>query len=116
MDDSGDLHIIRDALATGIDDLETAVDWLKKTAPQDPHAPGAASVNLLMLAGTVIGGYQMARAAVAVGKGTTDPAFAKAKLQTAVFYATHILPRASAYRAAATAGSTAVMALDEDRF
>ena len=107
---------IRAALSSGVDDLEAAVNWLLENAPTDPNAPGAASVNLLMLFGTVIGGYQMARAVLAVANGAAadDAAFATAKKQTADFYATHILSRSSGYRAAATAGSDVVMAISEE--
>ncbi len=109
---------IGSALAAGVDDLETTVNWLLENAPTDPNVPGSAAVNLLMLAGTVMGGYQMARAALVVVNGASadDAAFANAKLQTAAFYASHILPRAGAYRAAATAGPDVVMALAEDSF
>ena len=107
---------IRASLKSGVDDLEAAVDWVLENAPKDPNAPGSASVNLLMLFGTVIGGYQMARAALAVANGAAadDAAFATAKQQTADFYATHILSRSAGFRAAATAGSDIVMAISEE--
>ena len=59
------LAVIGARLSDGIDDLAAAVDWLIENAPNDQNAPGAASVNLLMLAGTVAGGWQMARAPAA---------------------------------------------------
>ena len=109
---------IRDKLGQGIDHLEATVAWLLENAPDDPFAPGTAAVNLLMLAGTVFGGYQMARAAAAIvdGAAAEDTDWAASKLLTARFYATQVLPRAGAYHAAATAGSDSVMAIPETAF
>ncbi|MFQ6005040.1 MAG: acyl-CoA dehydrogenase [Woeseia sp.] len=111
---------ISNALSAGIDDLDAGVKWLIANAQSDPNAPGSSSVNLLMLAGTVVGGWQMARAALAATRrltdGNPDSAFLGAKLMTARFYAEHILPRASGYRQAAVSGSDAVMAMPEALF
>lgn len=108
------------ALAAGIDDLDAGVKWLLANAPGDPNAPGSSSVNLLMLAGTVVGGWQMGRAALAairrLANGERERAFLEAKVMTACFYAEHILPRASAYRQAAVSGSDTLMAMPEDLF
>ena len=115
-----DLLPIRDALSNGIDDLEAAVKWLLQNAPQDQNVPGAASFNLLMLAGTVAGGWQMARAALAAKRRLADvdpdSAFLEARVMTALFYAAHILPRSSAYRQAAVSGTEAIMAMPEESF
>jgi len=115
-----ELATIQSALSSGIESLEAAVTELIESAPGDQNAPGAASVNLLMLAGTVIGGWQMARAALAARKrladGDVDPAFLEAKIMTALFYAAHILPRSSAYGQAAVSGSDVIMAMPEESF
>ncbi len=115
-----ELAPIREALSSGIDDLATAVNWLLENAPGDQNAPGAASVNLLMLAGTVAGGWQMARAAIAatqrLADGDPDTAFLEAKIMTAKFYAAHILPRSSGYCQAAISGSEVIMAMPEASF
>ena len=72
------------------------------------------------MCGTVIGGWQMARAAIVAHKklaeGAPDAAFYKAKLTTAQFYMQHIMPRAGAHSQAATAGSESIMAMVEDSF
>lgn len=109
---------IRSALASGVESLELATTWLLENGPLDPHAAGSASVNMLMLAGTVLGGWQMARAALAIVQGAAadDAAFAEAKILTAQFYAQHIMPRAQVFCNAAVAGSDTVMALPEDSF
>jgi len=113
----GDLQNMQQALIAAIDDLEAAVDWLIDHAPDDPNVPGAAAVNLLMLAGTVLGGWQMARAALLVIDGSTvDAKFGQSKLITAKFYCEHILPRSSGYSRAAMSGSESIMAMPEDLF
>jgi len=79
----------------------------------------AGSVPYLMLAGSVIGGWNMARAAlVAQGRiaaGDTDP-FYTAKVKTARFYADHILTRCAGLSAAIVGGAEGVLALTEDQF
>jgi 3-(methylsulfanyl)propanoyl-CoA dehydrogenase len=115
-----ELAAMHSTLSGGIESLEVAVTHLIESAPGDQNAPGAASVNLLMLAGTVIGGWQMARAALAAKKrladGDSDAAFLEAKIMTAKFYAAHILPRSSAYGLAAVSGSDVIMAMPEESF
>jgi acyl-CoA dehydrogenase len=115
-----DLQTIRHALAESVDLLEETADWLVASATADPNLPGAASVNLLMGAGTIFGGWQMARAALAVTNGTgvarSDPGFAEAKLVTARFYAEQILPRAIGYLRAAMSGPGSTMAMSEALF
>jgi hypothetical protein len=71
-----------------------------------------------MLAGTVVGGWQMARAALVVCNDTSeyDKAFRDAKLNTARFYCEQILPRAAAYSRAAMASTATVMNMPEDHF
>lgn len=111
------LVFIRHSLRDAVGHLQAAVDCLLEQAATDPHAAGSASVSLLMLAGVVLGGWHMARAAaVCTEDGQSDVAFAEAKKMTATFYAAHVLPRAASLRQVATAGSDVLMALPEDRF
>jgi acyl-CoA dehydrogenase len=109
---------IRAALGEGLDQLETATSWLLEQGPLDPNTAGSASVNLLMLTGIVVGGWQMARAALAVvnGAASDDAAFAEAKLVTTRFYAQQIMPKAVSFAAAAMAGADSVMRLSEESF
>jgi len=109
---------IRVALADGVEQLQSATSWLLDQGHLDPNTAGSASVNMLMLTGIVVGGWQMALAALAItnGAASDDRAFADAKLVTARFYGQHILPRAHGYAAAAMAGADAVMALAEESF
>ncbi len=111
---------IKGALSEGRAALARATDWLLETHPNDVHAAGSAAVNLLMLMGTVVGGWQMARAALAahakLESNEGDAKFYQSKLITARFYAEHVLPRSGSYLAAVLAGSESIMALDDEYF
>ena len=112
---------IRDVLSAAVDELQQSVTWLLKNAPSDQNVPGTAAVNMLMQIGTVAGGWEMARAALAASRklssGTEqDTAFCEAKIITANFYFEHIMPRTIAYARAATAGSESTMAMPVDLF
>jgi alkylation response protein AidB-like acyl-CoA dehydrogenase len=113
-----DLEVIRAALVEGCDLLGRGVDWLIAEAIDDPALPGAASGNLLMAAGIVLGTWHMARAALAVsgGHGDFDDAFCAGKRDTARFYAEHVSPRAIMYIRAAMSGPESVMALESGQF
>jgi alkylation response protein AidB-like acyl-CoA dehydrogenase len=92
-----------------------AVDWVLASAAEDPRLPAAASVPLLMLLGTVLGGHYMGRAALVARKKLDqhdgDRDFMTAKLATAHHYAGHVLPEALAYARTVVKGSRTVMAL-----
>ena len=114
-----DLGGIRSTMQAAVDELEQSASWLLQNAPNDQHVPGAASVNLMMQMGTVVGGWQMARAAVAASRQLEtcddhEKGFLDAKIGTARFYAEHILPRASSYARAACAGSESIMSVPVD--
>ena len=74
----------------------------------------------LKLAGIVLGGWQMARAAVIAQQkldaGEGDASFYRAKIGTARFFADHILSQAGGLRTAIIDGSAGVLALSEDQF
>jgi acyl-CoA dehydrogenase len=111
---------IRKAVATGHQRLEEATNWLLGKAQDEPAVVYLAAFDYLMLAGTVIGAWQMGRAAevahrkLASGAGAAD--FYKAKVITARFYAEEILPRSAGYLEAATSDSSSAMELPEDQF
>ncbi|MGC8507920.1 MAG: acyl-CoA dehydrogenase [Thiomonas sp.] len=85
-----------------------------KTAP---NAAYAGSVPYLMLAGTLLAGWQLAQSWLAVAHlSAEDAAFGNAKRATAAFYCAHILPRCSALRDAVLQGADSVMALPVEAF
>jgi hypothetical protein len=106
-------------LSSAVDSLEETVSWLLQNSPSDPHAPGSAAVNTLMLIGTVTGGWQLARSALAcrqmLDDGTKrDVDFCRAKMGTAKFYFDLVMPRSIAYARAATAGSESIVSMAVD--
>ncbi|MBW9334488.1 acyl-CoA dehydrogenase [Herbaspirillum sp. RU 5E] len=114
------LQPIAARLADAADALEQVVEYVVANVKSDIKAVFAGSVPYLKMAGVVLGGWQMARAAaIAAGKlksGEGDGKFYEAKLATARFYAEQILPQALAYRTAIVDGGAAVMALAEEQF
>ena len=114
------LESIRNAVATGRQRLEKATNWLLGKAQDEPAVVYLAAFDYLMLAGTVIGAWQMGRAAeiahrkLAAAEG--DTGFYEAKIITARFYAEEILPRSAGFLEAATSDSSSAMELPEDQF
>jgi len=96
------------------------VDFVVANTKSDPRAVFAGSVTYLKLAGIVLGGWQMARAALVAQRkldaGDGDAAFYRAKIATARFFADHILSQADGMRHAIVVGSAGVLALDVDQF
>ena len=94
-----------------------AVSFVVERSRSEPNAVYAGSVPYLMLTGTMVAGWQMARALMAaedrLAEGV-DEAFMRAKISTCRFYADHLLPRTSTWRDAIVEGSDAVneMALE----
>ena len=98
--------------------LDESTEWILQHVLSNPNLPGAVSVNYLMLTGTVLGGWQMARAAVAAQQkldtGHADSDFYRSKMVFARFYAEQIMPRANAYRDVVFVGSDNIMELPAD--
>jgi alkylation response protein AidB-like acyl-CoA dehydrogenase len=117
---SDDLAAIRKQLAAGSKALEDVVNYVASNMKSDVRGVFAGSVLYLKLAGIVLGGWQMARAALVAERklksGEGDPGFYRTKIATARFFADHILSQATGLRAAIVEGSAAVLALSEDQF
>jgi len=115
-----DLAAIRTQLAAGSTALEAVVDYVVANTKSDPRAVFAGSVLYLKLAGIVLGGWQMARAALAarckLEAGEGDASFLRAKVATARFFADHILSGADGLRHAIVDGSAGVLGLDVEQF
>lgn len=107
-------------LGAGIDALEKGVGYILETYGANPKAAHAVSVPLLELFGIVCGGWQLGLSALVAAKrlaeGAEDPAFYRAKIGTARFYADHVLARAPALGVTVSEGSAGVLALDEEMF
>ena len=115
-----DLSAIGSALEPAVQGFEEATGWMLAHHDGDPREAAAGAVPYLKLAGTVAGGWQMARAAqiardlLASGEGSA--AFLRAKIVTARFYAEHVLPDAETFRHEITVGAASTLALEEALF
>jgi butyryl-CoA dehydrogenase len=115
-----ELLAIQKQLAAGSAALEDVVAYVVANFKQDIKGVFAGSVPYLKLAGIVLGGWQMARAALIAQQklqsASGDAAFYQAKIATARFFADHILSAAQGLRSAIVDGSAGVLALHEDQF
>jgi butyryl-CoA dehydrogenase len=100
--------------------LSDVIDYIVGNAKLDIKAVYAGSVSYLKMAGTVLGGWQLARAALIAERhledGDVDEPFYRAKIASARFFAQHHLPQAVALRTSILEGGNAVFALDDDAF
>lgn len=117
---SADLQAIASQLGKGRLALTAAVAFVVSQYKQDIKAVYAGSVPYLKLAGIVLAGWQMARAALIAdsmlqtSEGDTD--FLKAKIITARFFADHILSAAEGLCSSIIEGSAGVLELAEEQF
>jgi len=109
------LNSNKQSLEQGIGALEKSTEWILQSVSDDPELPAAAASPYLQLWGTVVGGWQLARASMIasdkLGSGGDDN-FYKAKINSARFYAANILPQALAFEIAVTEGSQTVLEFD----
>ncbi|SHH17477.1 acyl-CoA dehydrogenase [Massilia sp. CF038] len=115
-----DFKAMHRALTEGSAALEAVVDYVAGNMKSDIKGVFSGSVLYLKLAGIVLGGWMMARAALVaqqrLDEGAGDASFYKAKIATARFFADHILSQAAGLRTAIVEGSAGVLALSEDQF
>ena len=115
-----DLEVIRTALLASADALEDATKWVAQSVKADLMAALAGSVPFLRLAGAALGGWLLAKSALAaqtkLATRDGDPAFLEAKLVTARFYAEVVLPPALAQLGPLKAAGRTVFALTEAQF
>jgi alkylation response protein AidB-like acyl-CoA dehydrogenase len=117
---SADFNAIRRRLSEGRAALETVVDYVAGHAKSDIKAVYAGSVPYLKLAGIVLGGWQMARAALIARRKLDaeagDAQFYEAKIASARFFADHMLSQSAGLCIAIVEGSAGVLALGEEQF
>ena len=117
MAQTGDeFEAIAKRFAEAVDAFEAASSWVLNIIASDPRSALAASVNFMMLAGYVCGGWQLARAALAAAKVADQDEFLRAKITTAAFYAEQILPRAAALAAIVRRGASFADRLPVEQF
>jgi hypothetical protein len=95
------------------------VTFIAGNTKSSPNAAFAGSVPYLMLAGNLVGGWQLGRALlVAVDKlaAGDDVAFMTAKISTARFYGDHILSKAQGIRDSIVDGAEGTLAMPLEAF
>ncbi|WP_342625282.1 acyl-CoA dehydrogenase C-terminal domain-containing protein [Pseudomonas alkylphenolica] len=136
-DDGAELNALIDELATQVaqatsqaelaervgqrlQEWRLLADSVLQACRRDPQEIGAVSVDFLaysayvLLAALWLQAAERASQALAAGSG--EPAFYRAKLQSADFYLRRVLPRANAHREALLAGADCLMAMPETDF
>lgn len=122
LQDVTELKAISSNLQEGRQALEKAGQWLVEHHADHPATPGAAAWHMLMLMGTVTGGWQLARAALiahrhlATDVSGPERSFLEAKIITARFYAEQFLPLATAHLRALQAGPDMLLAITDEQF
>jgi 3-(methylthio)propanoyl-CoA dehydrogenase len=104
--------------AAAIDALESAVQYVVSRYGKDARGVSAGAVPLLELFGVVAGGWQLLRSALVArdrlasppAQGAASAAFYRAKIETARFYADHVLSQAPGLAHAIIEGSGGVLA------
>ena len=99
--------------------LLDVIEFVSASSSAQPNAVYAGSVPYLMLAGTVVAGWQMARALIAAEDNLAagfEVDFMRAKVTTARFYADHILVKATGLRDSVVDGADSVTAMALESF
>jgi alkylation response protein AidB-like acyl-CoA dehydrogenase len=106
------------AIEEGLSNMATATSWLIDSFKEDPKQAATGSVHYLRLMGNVCGGWLLAKSALIaqtkLEAGEGDPAFMKAKINTARFFAEQIMPVSGALNTIFTKGYNAVLECEDD--
>ena len=115
LDAAGDeLATIRAGLSGAIDDLDSATRWIFSNAGKPLEVLAGASPYLRLM-GVTVGGWMLARGALAAREWKSeggDASFCDMKLHTARFYAEQLLPQTKGLVPQITAGGASVLAGD----
>jgi len=124
--DAGALNAIgQDGLAAALvksaDEALRAVAFILENFATQPALPAAGSVPFLKVMGIVLGGWQLARAALAAQRlldagDEGDRDFLQAKLISARFYGQHLLPQTAGLVAAIVDGAASVLEMNDAWF
>ncbi|MBE9398484.1 acyl-CoA dehydrogenase C-terminal domain-containing protein [Pontibacterium sp. N1Y112] len=105
-------------LKVALEQAQTAQAQLLNGAADDAQLPATVAYNYLMMMGTLCGGWQILRGALAAQQELAsggDEVFLNAKILSARFYVTQVLPRTASYAQMVAAGSESVMAMSDEQ-
>jgi alkylation response protein AidB-like acyl-CoA dehydrogenase len=111
---------VRVGLASAVSALREATGWIMSRGLAEPNDALAGATPYLRLFGLVIGGWLLARSALASSRllpsaGGSDVVFLQEKIGTARFYAEQLLPQAACLLPAVTAGAGPLFQVDLSR-
>ena len=117
---SPELAGVRSALGNGVSTLREATDWIMSHRLAEPNDALAGATPYLRLFGLVIGGWLLARSALAASRLLRDASgseaiFPREKIGTARFYAEQLLPQSAGLLPAVTAGAGPLFQIDLSR-
>ncbi len=112
--DDADLAAIQEPLAEGLAALERTTRWMVERLGQQPGEALAGATSYMRMAGYVVGGWLMARSALATVE--ESGAFAEQKRKTARFFAEQLIPEGTAMERPVTAGGALVVAIGPEAF
>ena len=112
--DDTDLSAIVAPLSEGLASLERTTRWMVGHIGQNPGEALAGATSYMKLAGYVVGGWYMARSALAT-VGSND-AFSVQKRQIARFFAEQLIPEGVAMERPITTGGALVAGMSVDAF
>jgi 3-(methylthio)propanoyl-CoA dehydrogenase len=111
-----ELRELRPALADGVSALREATSWIIARDPTEANDALAGATPYLRLSGLVVGGWLMARSALAASRllrtASSDAVFLREKIGTAHFYIAQLLPQAAGLLPAVTAGAEPLFRID----
>ncbi len=114
----GDLATLKPYLDDALAALESATVWLTGNSGERLSDTAAGATPYLRLFGITVGGWLLTRQAVAAHERLVrqegDPAFLKAKIATARFFAEQIVPQATALLGPVTRGAELLYAIPEE--
>lgn len=115
---SGDLGALRPYAEDALEALQTASVWMLGNEGDQLRDTAAGATPYLRMFGLTLGGTLLARQALEAARrleqGEGDPAFLRAKIATARFYAEQLLPAAAALLGPITRGADALFAIPEE--
>jgi butyryl-CoA dehydrogenase len=115
-----DAKVMGTALKSASTAFIRVVDYVASQYKSDIRGVFAGSVPYLRLAGLVLGGWQLGRSILVAEKrlasGDSDSMFLHAKINTARFFADHLLSQVDGIAHSITEGSSAVLAVENEAF
>jgi hypothetical protein len=112
LDAAGDGFVtIRSGLASAINDLDAATQWILSHAGEPLEALSGATPYLRLM-GVTVGGWMLARGAIAAAEWRSDGGnadFCDNKVHTARFFAEQLLPQTKGLLPQVTAGGSTLL-------